>query len=92
MKTIEEVIENEVMLELQNLSGRENFQQAFEYGVKVGVEAGVQFAQTWIPVGEFKDYGNNDKILVKFDDGSIRRFTEDFPFAIATHCRLIELK
>lgn len=63
-------------------------QQIGEESFKVGIK----FAQKWIPMEEFKEYSNNDNILVKFDDGSIRRFTEEFPFAIATHCRLIEIK
>lgn len=43
-----------------------------------------QFKPKWIPVEDMtKD--TPDAILMLFDNGSVRRHEEDWPFAIATH-------
>lgn len=85
MKTIEEASKD-------TAHNRGIFMSDLSSQAEIGFRSGVAFAQRWIPLEEFKDYSDNDNILVKFDDGSIRRFTEEFPFAIATHCRLINIE
>lgn len=43
-----------------------------------------QFKPKWIPVEEMTA-DTPDTIVMLFDDGSVRRHEEDWPFATATH-------
>ena len=49
------------------------------------------FDNDWLPFEENKDLFENaykDNYLLRFDDGTICRYRDDFPFAIVTHFKI----